>query len=59
LPKNLSNAERDIIKNILVADPSQRLEIAEIKAHSYFRGIDWKKMAKRQFNPPIAPEKLK
>jgi serine/threonine protein kinase len=41
LAKNLSNTERDLIKGILKADPGQRLEIAEIKAHGYFRGVDW------------------
>jgi hypothetical protein len=58
MTKNLSNAERDIIKNILVADPSQRFEIAEIKAHSFFRGIDWKQIAKREINPPIPIDRL-
>ena len=58
LPKNLSHVDRDIIKNILQADPTLRFEIADIKSHKFFRGIEWDKLAERCLPPAIDPNKL-
>lgn len=41
LPKNLNSVTRDLIQKILVADPNQRIEIEEIKAHKFFKSVDW------------------
>ena len=41
LPKNLKSSARDLVKNILVEDPTSRFEIQQIKDHGFFRGIDW------------------
>lgn len=42
LPKNMNNVTRDIVKSILVMDPNLRMEIEDIKAHKFFRGINWR-----------------
>jgi serine/threonine protein kinase len=55
LPKNLNNVTRDLIKQILVADPNQRYGIEEIKDHKFFRGVNWEKVAQRQLQPPYIP----
>eukprot|EP00352_Strombidinopsis_acuminata_P000542 CAMPEP_0176345642 /NCGR_PEP_ID=MMETSP0126-20121128/5624_1 /TAXON_ID=141414 ORGANISM="Strombidinopsis acuminatum, Strain SPMC142" /NCGR_SAMPLE_ID=MMETSP0126 /ASSEMBLY_ACC=CAM_ASM_000229 /LENGTH=206 /DNA_ID=CAMNT_0017692747 /DNA_START=480 /DNA_END=1100 /DNA_ORIENTATION=+ len=41
LPKNLNKVARDLVKYILNSEPSLRPEIADIKAHKFFRGVDW------------------
>jgi len=47
LPKNLQSNARDLVKNILVEDPSSRLEIQQIKDHAFFRGLDWSEIKKK------------
>lgn len=56
LPKNLNNLTRDLIKSILVFDPNQRFEIEDIKAHKFFRGLDWSQIKSKQFKPSYVPE---
>lgn len=46
----------DLLKKLLNRDPESRIGIIdkeEIKRHEFFKGIDWKKLAKKQMNPPI------
>lgn len=53
---NLSLAAVDLIKR-LITDPSERLGIngtAEIKAHPFFAGIEWKNIRNKE--APIRPE---
>ena len=44
LPRNLNGNARNLIKQILVEDPEQRLTISQIKQHPFFKGTDWKKL---------------
>jgi len=44
---------RDLIKRLLVADPLQRPSIPEIKAHPFFKSIDWDALVSRELAPPI------
>lgn len=55
LPKNINGVTRDLILKILVPDPNQRLTLAEIKEHFFFKGIDWTMASKRQLSPPFVP----
>jgi len=55
LPRNMSSLAKDLVKNILVVDPNMRLEIADIKQHKFFRGIQWDLMASRKIAPPFEP----
>ena len=43
LPKNLSAVARDLIMKLLVADPSTRYDVDNIKEHQFFKQIDWQK----------------
>ena len=56
LPKNLKGNTRDLVKLLLIDDPNQRLDIPQLKDHSFFRGLDWQKLQKRQIEPPFRPE---
>jgi serine/threonine protein kinase len=55
LPRNMSSLAKDLAKNILVVDPNMRLEIADIKQHKFFRGIQWDLIAARKIKPPFIP----
>ena len=46
IPKRLSIEARDLLKQILKKEPSERIGckqagVAELKAHAFFRSIDW------------------
>jgi p70 ribosomal S6 kinase len=58
LPKNLQSSARDLVKLLLVDDPEQRLNIKQIKEHSFFKSINWIKLFNRKIRPPFVPEKL-
>lgn len=57
LPRNLNGNARNLIKQILVEDPEQRLTISQIKQHPFFKGTDWKKLLSRTVKPPYLPDK--
>lgn len=55
----ISGLCKDIIKKLLVANPSfrlgHRLGSPEIKMHLWFGSLNWKKISMRQVSPPIIP----
>lgn len=61
LPYFLSPDAKDLLTRLLRKEPNKRLgsnmpkDLASIKAHRFFRKIDWKKLAKRELEPPIIP----
>ncbi|KAF2144997.1 uncharacterized protein K452DRAFT_133467 [Aplosporella prunicola CBS 121167] len=61
LPYFLSPDAKDLLTRLLRKEPAKRLggnmpkDLATIKAHRFFRGIDWKALAKRDVEPPIIP----
>ena len=58
LPRSLDKVTRDLILKLLVPDPNQRLELAEVKSHRFFKPIDWSKAAARQLEPPYIPDEI-
>ncbi|KAI8846478.1 kinase-like domain-containing protein [Chytridium lagenaria] len=50
---------KDVIKRLLDLDPSRRLgsngDGAEIRAHPWFKNVNWKKVEARQATPPFLP----
>ena len=58
LPKNLVGNARDLVKNLLVEDPTARLEISQIKEHPFFKVINWSKLKKRNIEPPCIPKQV-
>lgn len=56
LPKNLRGTARDLVKLLLTDDPVSRLDISQIKLHSFFRDIDWRRMKARAALPPFVPD---
>ncbi|KAI5841110.1 kinase-like domain-containing protein [Morchella snyderi] len=61
LPYFLSAEAKDLITRLLRKDPTKRLgynmpkDLATIKAHRFFRKIDWEALERREVEPPIVP----
>lgn len=55
-PPGFPLSVRDLVKHILVLDPSQRWSIRRIKSHPFFEGVDWNRHALwKQKHPRILP----
>jgi len=61
LPYFLGPDSKDLLTRLLRKEPNKRLganmpkDLDTIKKHRFFRRIDWKKLAKRELEPPIRP----
>jgi serine/threonine-protein kinase Psk1 len=60
LPYFLSPDAKDLLTRLLRKEPRKRLgvgirDIEIMKKHRFFRRIDWKKLEKRELEPPIKP----
>ncbi|KAI0443343.1 serine/threonine-protein kinase psk1 [Xylaria telfairii] len=61
MPYFLSLDAKDLLARLLRKDPAKRLgsrmphDLQTIKNHRFFRKIDWKKLAKKEMDPPIQP----
>ncbi|QIW95079.1 hypothetical protein AMS68_000597 [Peltaster fructicola] len=60
LPYFLSPDAKDLLTRLLRKEPSKRLggthkDLKALKAHRFFRKIDWKKLERRELEPPIQP----
>jgi serine/threonine protein kinase len=57
LPKNISKEAKDLLKKLLHKSPSKRLGAmrgaSEIKAHPWFKGVNWQDVYDRKVEPPI------
>jgi serine/threonine protein kinase len=46
----------DLLMRLLERDPAKRLcEPDQIKAHPFFKTIDWQKLAEQKVTPPYVP----
>jgi serine/threonine protein kinase len=61
LPYFLGPDAKDLLTRLLRKDPKKRLggnmpkDLQTIKAHRFFKKIDWKKLERRELEPPIQP----
>jgi serine/threonine protein kinase len=61
LPFHIGPDAKDLLIRLLRKDPSKRLganlnkDIPIIKAHRFFKGIDWRLLERREIEPPIQP----
>ncbi|KAK3116291.1 hypothetical protein LTR53_003481 [Teratosphaeriaceae sp. CCFEE 6253] len=61
LPYFLGPDAKDLLTRLLRKEPSKRLggtnnkDLKALKAHRFFRKIDWKKLERREVDPPIQP----
>jgi len=60
-PKGFSETAKDLVNKLLVVDADKRLghqDYKELKAHVFFKGIDWDTLTK-QTPPPVKPNPVK
>jgi len=56
IPKNVSDEAKNLLEQLLVRDPEQRLTDPKlIKKHPFFSSIDWKKLEQKEVTPPYIP----
>jgi len=56
IPDYVDDKAKDIMRKFLDRNPSTRLQDADaIKAHPYFKGMDWDKIYRREVPPPYIP----
>ncbi|KAK5169491.1 uncharacterized protein LTR77_005467 [Saxophila tyrrhenica] len=61
LPYFLGPDAKDLLTRLLRKEPNKRLggantkDLKTLKSHRFFRKIDWKKLEKRELEPPITP----
>lgn len=58
LNSDLDPDTQDLIKGLLRLDPNERYgdgNLAAFKAHPFFKGIDWEKLARRELQSPHKP----
>lgn len=56
-PKHLTEDAKDLIAKLLEREPGTRLSNpAQIKAHPFFKSIDWQKLYDKLVTPPFIPE---
>jgi len=56
MPKGTNEATQSLLTGFLAKNPQDRLSDPEkIKAHPFFKGIDWDKLYRKQVKPPYIP----
>ncbi|XP_071450098.1 ribosomal protein S6 kinase alpha-5-like [Hetaerina americana] len=60
IPEEISPEVADFIKKLLIKDPRKRLgggksDAEELKQHPFFKGMDWKKLARKELPAPFVP----
>uniref|UniRef100_A0A0N5APV0 non-specific serine/threonine protein kinase n=1 Tax=Syphacia muris TaxID=451379 RepID=A0A0N5APV0_9BILA len=59
-PSRLSLEARDLFDKLLEKDPTKRLgggpdDAREVKAHLFFRGVDWDRLYRKEYPTPFRP----
>ena len=54
-PEKIDRKSKDLIEQLLIKDPAQRIPEQEIIEHPFFRKIDWSKMERCRLKPPFVP----
>jgi len=55
-PPHVSDTARLLLTGLLDKDPNKRLQDAKaIKAHPYFKGLDWDAIIRKEVEPPFVP----
>jgi len=57
LPATMDHDTKSILSGLLDRDPVKRLgDAVAIKAHPYFKGMDWDKLLRKEVKPPWIPD---
>jgi len=55
MPSYWQATTHSLIKGLTIKDPSKRLKVSEIKAHPFFKAINWKQLLEKKTSPPFVP----
>eukprot|EP01126_Amoeba_proteus_P002874 TRINITY_DN10931_c0_g1_i3.p1 TRINITY_DN10931_c0_g1~~TRINITY_DN10931_c0_g1_i3.p1 ORF type:complete len:296 (-),score=57.79 TRINITY_DN10931_c0_g1_i3:196-1083(-) len=56
IPSFIGNEAGSLLRGLLERDADKRLQIpSKIKAHTFFTGIDWDKLVRKEIQPPFIP----
>jgi p70 ribosomal S6 kinase len=55
LPSYLDASTHSVLKGLIERDVNKRLTLPKLKAHPFFKGIDWVKLANHDLQPPFRP----
>ena len=53
---HFSKDAKDLIKHLLVFNPTKRYNFKKIIKHNFFSGINWENLEKKLVEPPFIPE---
>jgi len=57
MPKGTNEVTQSLLAGFLEKNPADRLSDPEkIKAHPFFKGIDWEKLKRKEAEPPFKPQ---
>ena len=57
-PQNFNEEAKDLIMKTMKRNPEERIKIAEVKQHSFFKDINWDEMLKKKVHPPFSMQYL-
>ncbi|XP_076012709.1 protein kinase C delta type-like [Genypterus blacodes] len=56
-PRWITKESKDLLEKLFERDPSRRLGVVgNIRAHSFFKTINWEALEKREVDPPFKPK---
>jgi len=57
IPSFFSNEAKNIVERLLDRSPTTRLsDPSQVKAHAFFKSIDWEKLFHKEITPPFIPK---
>lgn len=62
ISESIPSSAVDILSRLLIRKPDERLGAngtAEVKAHAFFRTIDWQKLLRREYDPAMQPTRTR
>ncbi len=58
-PRRLSRDCMSFLYQLLDKQPQRRLKLAQVRAHAWFKGTDWERIADKSAKPPFEPSRTK
>ncbi len=55
-PPDVNPIAINLINQLLNVNPKKRIDVEKIKAHDFFKGVEWDKYWNKEFDPPFKPE---
>lgn len=56
LPSYLDASTHAVLKGLIERNVERRLTVKKLKAHAFFKGVDWDKMIHHDVSPPFRPK---